>query len=94
MKLVWTPQALEDRDAISAYIAAENLGAAARMDALFDAQALKLLTNPRIGPPGVAQGTRELIAHKSYRLIYTVEDESISILTIISTARQWPPAKS
>ena len=94
MRLVWTPQALDDRDAISAYIAAENLGAAARMDALFDAQALKLLTNPRIGPPGVAQGTRELIAHKSYRLIYTVEDESISILTIISTARQWPPAKS
>ena len=64
------------------------------MDALFDAQAEKLLTNPRIGPPGVALGTRELMPHKSNRLIFTVDDETISILTIISTARQRPPAQS
>ena len=94
MRLVWTPQALDDRDAISAYIAAGNPRAAAKMDALFDAQALKLLANPRIGPPGVALGTRELMPHKSNRLIFTVDDETISILTIISTARQRPPAQS
>ena len=64
------------------------------MDQLFGAQAEKLVANPQIGRRGAAPDTRELFPHRSYRLVYEIDGELLSILTIISTARQWPPAES
>jgi plasmid stabilization system protein ParE len=43
------------------------------------------------GPPGKIPGTRELIPHESYRLIYEVHGDVVWILAIIHTASQWPP---
>ena len=38
-------------------------------------------------------GTRELIVHESYRLIYEVDepDEVVWVLALVHTARRWPP---
>ena len=94
MKLVWTPRALRQRAEVFDYIATDNPVAAVRMDRLFGTQADKLTVNPRIGRPGAMVGSRELFPHKSYRLVYDIDGDVISILTIISTARQWPPAQS
>lgn len=94
MRVLWTPEALQDRNDIWDYIATDNPRAAARMDELFSDAASRLSEHPKLGRPGKIPGTRELIAHESYRLVYEITDDTVWILTLIHTARLWPPAKS
>ncbi|GAB6043236.1 type II toxin-antitoxin system RelE/ParE family toxin [Endothiovibrio diazotrophicus] len=91
MRVRWTPQAEEDRIAIWEYIAEDNPPAAARMDALFSEAAGQLAHFPEMGRPGRIAGTRELVPHEHYLLVYQIADETTWILTLVHTARQWPP---
>lgn len=61
MKVVWTPEALQDRLDIWDYIAADNRRAAIKIDTLFSNAAAKLAVHPDLGRPGLVSGTRELI---------------------------------
>ena len=90
MKLLWAPEAQQDRADIWDYIAADNPLAAVKMDALFSDTAARLLSHPKLGRPGQIAGTRELVVHESYRLVYELVDQSIWILALVHTARQWP----
>ena len=46
-----------------------------------------------LGKPGIVPGTRELIPHESYRLVYQIDGETVWILTLVHTARLWPPVR-
>ena len=91
MKVVWTPEALQDRTDIWDTIAADSPTAAVRIDELFSNAAARLTQHPLLGKPGKVSGTRELIPHESYRLVYEVSGETVWILTLIHTSRRWPP---
>lgn len=91
MKVRWTPEAEQDRSDVWDCIAGDNPLAAVRMDALFSDAAAKLADFPHIGRTGKIPGTRELIPHESYRLVYEVEGKTLWILAVVHTARQWPP---
>jgi toxin ParE1/3/4 len=95
VRVVWTPEALQDRIDIWDYIATDNPHAASRMDALFSESASRLTEHPKLGRPGKVPGTRELVAHEHYRLVYeiAVDNDTVWILTLIHTARLWPPAR-
>lgn len=90
MRVIWTPEALQDRADIWDYIAVDNPRAAARMDELFSDAAARLADHPKLGRPGKIQGTRELIPHESYRLVYEISGESVWMLALVPTARRWP----
>lgn len=92
MIVVWTPEAEQDRVDIWDYIAADNPGAAARMDTLFGDAAATLADHPQLGKPGQVSGTRELVPHDSYRLVYEIDGETVWVLALVHTARLWPPA--
>jgi plasmid stabilization system protein ParE len=47
-----------------------------------------------MGRPGQIPGTRELIPHESYRVIYEVKVDTVWTLALVHTARMWPPARS
>lgn len=46
-----------------------------------------------MGVPGKIPGTRELFPHHHYRMVYEIsEDENtVWILSLVSTFREWPP---
>ncbi|KYO53241.1 type II toxin-antitoxin system RelE/ParE family toxin (plasmid) [Tistrella mobilis] len=90
MKVIWTEAADHDREAVLDLIAEEDLQAALRMDELFTNAARRLSAFPGMGRPGRMAGTRELLPHRSYRLIYRQNDDLVIILAIIHTARHWP----
>jgi len=94
LKVRWTPEAEDERLEIGEYIALDNPRAAIRIDALLETAVLKLADFPRIGRPGVVAGTRELIPHESYRIVYEIRDDGIWIVSIVHTARRWPPDNS
>lgn len=93
MRVIWTPEAEQDRDDVRDYIAADNPRAAARMDQLFSDAAAKLAEHPKLGRVGKIAGTRELIPHESYRLVYEIDGETVWVLALVHTARQWPPVQ-
>lgn len=94
MRVIWTPEAEQDRAEVWDYIAANNPHAAARMDELFSNAAARLAEHPKLGTLGKMSGTRELIPHDNYRLVYEVEAETtVWILALVHTAMQWPPMR-
>ncbi|MDR0806265.1 MAG: type II toxin-antitoxin system RelE/ParE family toxin [Enterobacteriaceae bacterium] len=70
---------------------ADNPQAAVKIDELFSDAVARLAEYPMLGHQGKIAGTRELIPHESYRLIYEVNQQTIWILALIHTARQYPP---
>lgn len=77
MKVVWTPDAQQDRADVWDCIAADNPRAAARMDGLFSDAATRLAEYPNVGRLGRVPGTRELIPHESYHLVYEIEQDTV-----------------
>ncbi len=63
------------------------------MDALFSDAAARLAEHPKLGKPGKIPGTRELIPHERYRLVYEIDGETLWLLALVHTARQWPPVR-
>jgi len=90
VKLVWTRPAREDRNAIREYIAADNPSAALDFDELLSEKAARLVDHPGLGRPGRVLGTRELVAHRNYILIYDVAGDLVRVLRVLHAARQWP----
>lgn len=91
MKVIWTPEAEADRLAIGDYIAAGNPHAAIGIDLLLETSVLKLTDFPQMGRPGLVPGTRELLPHPGDRIVYEIRDGGVWIVSVVHTARQWPP---
>ncbi len=95
MKVRWIAAARQDRADIVDYIAVENPRAALKMDDLFSEAAQRLGKFPMLGRIGKVPGTRELIPHESYRLVYEVDEatDTVWVMALMHTARQWPPVR-
>jgi len=93
VRLIWTRPARDDRRKIREYIEADNPRAALALDELFSATAARLPQHPQLGRPGRVEGTRELVAHRNYILIYDVAGDVVRVLRVLHAARQWPPAE-
>lgn len=93
MKLVWTRTASADRKEIREYIAHNNPAAALALDELLSEKANRLVDHPGLGRPGRVTGTRELVAHQNYILIYDAVDDLVRILRVLHAAKQWPPVR-
>ncbi len=91
MKVRWTPEAEIDRAKIFDYIAADSPRSAAKMDEIFSRAAARLSEHPEYGHVGRIPGTREVVAHKSYCLVYEIYQDTVWVLALVHTARQWPP---
>ena len=91
MRIVWTPEALQDREDIWDFIVSDNPKAAIRMDELFSNAVSRLTDFPLLSQTGKILGTRELIPHESYRIVYEIQQETLWMLALIHTARHWPP---
>lgn len=94
MRVLWTLAAEQDRADFVDFIAQDNLLAAILMDELFGTAVGRLAEHPFMGRPGQIPGTRELIPHESYRLVYEVQADTLWILALVHTARLWSPTRS
>ncbi|WP_145610692.1 type II toxin-antitoxin system RelE/ParE family toxin [Nitrospirillum amazonense] len=93
MRLVWTRSATINRNRIREYIAQEDLVAALALDELFSKRAVLLVKHYGVGRPGRVAGTRELVIHPNYIMIYEVIGGTVRILRLLHAARQWPPRR-
>lgn len=84
MKVEWRPSALDDRDAIIEYLEPLNPHAAINLLQALILAGDSLTLFPHRGRPGLAAGTRELVAVWPYLIVYEIADDAdtVSILRI------------
>ena len=89
---LWRPAAIADRKSIIAYIAQDNPQAAIEMGDMLMEKAAMLDQHPMLGRVGRVKGTRELVVHPNYILIYRIVRNVAEVLRVKHAAQQWPSA--
>lgn len=89
-ELVWSQEAIADRDAIFDWILARNAEAAAQQDLKFEEAIERLARFPGSGRLGRVEGTRELVVSKSYVMPYVIVGDTVEILRVLHTSQMWP----
>lgn len=92
MKLIWTTSAKQELREIVLFIGRHDPLAARKMHERIRRTIDYLKAQPFMGRPGGVAGTREAIPHPSYRVVYSVSDETVTIHSVFHTSRKWPPA--
>lgn len=75
MEIFWTMLASQDRKRIREYIAEQNLMAAIELDERIGYSASSLAGQPYKGRNGRVEGTRELVIHPHFVLVYEVDSQ-------------------
>jgi len=88
--LLWRAAAREDLARIVAYIAERNPAAARRMRRLIEEAVLPSTEHPYLFRPGRVAGTRELVAHPNYIIVYRVTDAAVEIVSVLHARQQYP----
>jgi len=88
----WKPAAIADRKRITTHIAQDNPRAAMEMGDMLMEKAALLDQHLMLGRAGRVKGTRELVAHPNYILIYRVAGDVAEVLRVKHAAQQWPNA--
>lgn len=87
---MWSILALEDRQAIFDYVAADRPSAAIRLDDRIRSGVVALEMFPKMGRKGRVVGSRELaIRQTPYIAAYRITDD-IEILRVLHGAQVWP----
>ena len=90
MRVEWYPEAEADLDEIVRYIFQDNPAAAFQLeDSLLNA-ARNLSATHEMGRVGRVFGTRELVVHSNYMLVYRIDDPIIYIAAVVHTRKQYP----
>ena len=91
MKVIWSPTATRNLDAIWNHIAQDNIDAADRTAERLHSASLILVDYPRMGRPGRQRKTRELVvAGTPYILIYRETPGRIDIVRVIHCKQDYP----
>jgi toxin ParE1/3/4 len=90
LDLTWRRSALAQLDTLTEYIAARNPNAAQRIKALIEHHVALARVVPGMGRPGRVAGTRELIAHPNYIIIYRATETEIVVLRVLHAHQQYP----
>ena len=89
-KLRWEAEARRQyRDTLT-YIASNDAAAAQRFGAVIEERLMLLERFAEIGRPGRVAGTRELIVHPNYIIIYSVRPATIDIIRFLHARRLYP----
>ncbi len=88
--LRWKHTAREDLLTIVTYIADDNPDAAQALKDEIEAKAGQLPAHPKLYREGRVPGTHEMVIGKHYVVVYAENQDSVDILRVLHTSRQWP----
>lgn len=88
--LEWKQIAEDDLADILDFIAEDSPTSAERFAADIRAKSERLRDRPDLCQVGRKRGTREMVVHPNYILIYQILTAKVVILRVKHTAQQWP----
>jgi addiction module RelE/StbE family toxin len=87
-QLRWSELAITDLTRIARHVAAYSPTSADKLLDQISAKVQLLAAHPQMGRAGVRPGTRELVAHAHYLVIYRVLPDHIDVLRVKHSARK------
>ncbi|MCP4385091.1 MAG: type II toxin-antitoxin system RelE/ParE family toxin [Hyphomicrobiales bacterium] len=92
MKLVWSPEALDDLVSIRQFISSDSPGVARDVvAAIVRVVQERLSTHPHSGRKGRVDGTYELVIPRlPFVVPYAINGDTVEIIRVYHTSRKWP----
>jgi len=93
VQVIWLPRAEANLLRIVEFIAEDNVDAAIALAKLIRVRVEQLGEPPTLFRKGRVRGTREMVVHPNYLVVYRVRARTklVEILRVLHAARQWPP---
>ena len=86
----WLTKARNNLATIIEYIAERNDVAALELQDDIERAASQLPQHPYLYRPGRVAGTREIVAHPNYLVVYRIRPAVIEIVAVLHTRQQYP----
>lgn len=90
LNVVWLDEALRDLAEINSYIADRNPTAARNLNRLIVEQTDLLGEHPLLFRAGRVPGTREVVVHPNYIVVYRLTATSVEILNVLHSRQEYP----
>lgn len=89
-QILWSSPARADLAQIIEYIAQRNPPAARRMKSLIEDALMPTLRHPFLYRAGRVVGTREIVVHPNYIVVYAASDDAVDVLRVLHSRQQYP----
>ena len=90
LPIIWRASARADLAAIIRYIAEHDIPAARRLKSHLESVVLPLAEHPYLYRPGRVAGTRELVAHPNFILVYRVKADCVEVVSVLHSRQEYP----
>jgi toxin ParE1/3/4 len=90
LPVFWRLEARADLAAIIRFIANESPTAARRIRNLIEASVLPAAEHPYLYRAGAVPGTREIISHPNYIVVYQITAERIEVVSVLHVRQEYP----
>ncbi|SAK73251.1 translation repressor RelE [Caballeronia temeraria] len=90
LSIRWTVEALEDFDQLTDCIAELSPRAAMTMFEVIEKAVIPVAVTPFLFRSGREPGTREIVAHPNYIVVYRVMDNWIEVVNVIHARQRYP----
>lgn len=90
LPVTWSASALDNLTDIVTYIAERNPLAADRLQQLIEAAIVPAAEHPYIYRSGRVPGTREIVVHPNYVLVYRIKVEAVEVLAVLHARQEYP----
>ena len=89
MRVAWRPEARAELRAILEYIIECNVAAANDLNEAIEAATTALPDHPLLYRIGRVPGTREIVVHPNYLVVYRISDW-IEVVTVLHARQKYP----
>jgi len=90
LPVLWRASARDQLASIIRFIANESPPAARRLRKLIEESVLPAAEHPYLYRPGRIPGTREIVAHPNYIVVYQVTADRIEVVTVLHARQEYP----
>lgn len=90
LPIYWSAAALGDLETITDYIADFDAHAAIAMHDLIERSVLPASDYPYVYKQGRVPGTREIVAHPNYIVVYEVRANRIEVIAVLHARQEYP----
>lgn len=90
MLIEWRPEARADLRKILSYISERNQVAAFNLGDEIERATSALPQHPYLYRHGIVAGTREMVVHPNYVVVYRVTGTIIEVISVLHSRQQYP----
>lgn len=90
LKISWRATATDDLAEIIAYIAERSPQAARNIRQCIESAVLPVAEHPYLYRSGREPGTREIVVHPNYVVVYKVTDAAIEVVSVLHARQEYP----